>query len=140
MANAVYPSYRNSAMQAPPNLATGNLKCVLVSTTSGATNYTYSAAHANFSDVPSASIVAAGVALTNKVISAASLNADPVKFTAVPAPPGGQIGQALIYYVDTGTPATSPLVGYMDTTTGLPVTPNGQDITVNYSGSVLSFT
>lgn len=139
MANAVYPSYRSAMMQAPPNLATGALKCALVSTTSGATNYVYSASHANFSDVPAGSIVSAGVALTNKVVSGGALNADPVRFASVAAPGGGQIGQALIYYVDSGTPATSPLVGYMDTTTGLPVTPNGQDITVNFSGSVLVF-
>jgi hypothetical protein len=38
--------------------------------------------------------------------------------------------------VDTGTAATSPLVAYIDTgVTGLPVTPNGGNITVTWNAS-----
>ena len=33
-------------------------------------------------------------------------------------------------YRDTGTEATSPLIAYIDTATGLPITPNGGDIIV----------
>ena len=35
-------------------------------------------------------------------------------------------------YVDTGTEATSPLIAYIDTATGLPITPNGGDIIVTW--------
>ena len=31
-------------------------------------------------------------------------------------------------YKDTGSEATSPLIAYIDTATGLPITPNGGDI------------
>jgi hypothetical protein len=37
-----------------------------------------------------------------------------------------------VIYKDTGTAATSPLIAYIDTATGLPVTPNGGDITVTW--------
>jgi len=48
----------------------------------------------------------------------------------------GNTVEALVIYVDTGSAATSPLVAYIDTSvTGLPVTPNGGDITVTWNAS-----
>ena len=38
--------------------------------------------------------------------------------------------KALILYQHTGTDATARLIAYIDTATGLPVTPNGGDITI----------
>ena len=35
-------------------------------------------------------------------------------------------------YRDTGVEATSALIAYIDTATGLPITPNGGDIIVNW--------
>jgi hypothetical protein len=49
--------------------------------------------------------------------------------------------EALIAYVDTGSAATSRLVGYWDTgVTGLPLTPNGGDVnvTINASGLLVA--
>ena len=40
--------------------------------------------------------------------------------------------EAIIIYVDSGTEATSPLIAYIDTATGLPITPNGGDIIVTW--------
>ena len=40
--------------------------------------------------------------------------------------------EAIIIYSDTGTEATSPLIAYIDTATGLPITPNGGDIIVTW--------
>ena len=34
--------------------------------------------------------------------------------------------------VDTGTDSTSPLIAFIDTATGLPITPNGGDIIVTW--------
>ena len=44
----------------------------------------------------------------------------------------GDPSEALLIYKDTGTEATSPLIAYIDTATGLPVTPNGGNITVTW--------
>jgi hypothetical protein len=49
-----------------------------------------------------------------------------VTFTAV----SGDVSEALVIYKDTGTASTSRLIAYIDTATGLAVTPNGGDITV----------
>jgi hypothetical protein len=38
--------------------------------------------------------------------------------------------ESLILYKATGTDSTSPLVAYWDTATGLPLTPNGANVTV----------
>jgi hypothetical protein len=54
-----------------------------------------------------------------------------VTFTAVT----GDVSEAVILYKDTGVAATSPLIAYIDTATGLPVTPNGGDITVTVPAS-----
>jgi hypothetical protein len=55
-----------------------------------------------------------------------------VTFTAVT----GASVEAIVLYIDTGTASTSPLVAYIDTSvTGLPVTPNGGDITITWNGS-----
>jgi hypothetical protein len=47
----------------------------------------------------------------------------------------GDAADSISGYFDTGTPATSLLIFYMDQATGLPVTPNGGDITVAWNGS-----
>ena len=44
--------------------------------------------------------------------------------------------EAIVIYVDTGTEATSPLIAYIDTATGLPITPNGGDIIVTWDNGV----
>lgn len=44
---------------------------------------------------------------------------------------GSKIG-ALVIYKDTGTENRSPLIAYIDTAQGLPITPNGGDITINW--------
>lgn len=137
MANTVYPNFLNKLFSPGIDLASVTIKAALVTVTSGTTNYAYSAAHANFSDIPSGAILAAGVALTSKSVSSQALTAASVVWPSV-AISGSKKGDAIILYVDTGTPSTSTLIGYIDTATGLPATPTGQDITLNWSSAVLT--
>ena len=44
----------------------------------------------------------------------------------------GDESEALVIYKHTGTDGTSNLIAYIDTATGLPVTPGGGDITVTW--------
>ncbi len=69
-------------------------------------------------------------ALTLLDPSAGVCDAEDVTLTAVP----GAAGQCdyICIFKDTGVDATSPLVALIDTATGLPVTPNGGDITVQW--------
>ncbi len=49
--------------------------------------------------------------------------------------------ESLDYWKDTGTPATSPTIANIDGATGLPVTPNGGDITFDpAAGGVFQIT
>jgi hypothetical protein len=58
-------------------------------------------------------------------------SADP-SFTAVT----GDVSEALILFIDTGTPSTSRLIAFYDAGVGgLPVTPNGGDINLNVNAS-----
>jgi hypothetical protein len=53
---------------------------------------------------------------------------DPVVFPTVS---GSKVG-ALVIYKDTGAANQSPLIAIIDTAQGLPITPNGGDITINW--------
>lgn len=55
-----------------------------------------------------------------------------VTFTAVAS---GNAIQLIIAYKNVGTQATDPLIFAIDTATGLPVTPNGGDITVQWDNA-----
>jgi hypothetical protein len=94
--------------------------------------YTFSQAHQFASSLPAAIVTDA--TLTAKTANGAGADpgcldaADPT-FTSVPA---GAAIDCLATYKDTGTPATSPLLFYMD---GFTVTPNGGDITVQWQAT-----
>ena len=126
MANALYPKFKESALQAGVNMASGTVKVALVDTGT----YTYSAAHQYLSSLTG--VVGTAQTLGSKTFTNGVFDAADSSFTAVT----GNTVEALVIYVDTGNAATSPLVAYIDTgVTGLPVTPNGGDINVTWNGS-----
>jgi hypothetical protein len=49
--------------------------------------------------------------------------------------PSGAAITGIVIYKDTGVASTSPLVAFIDTGTGIPVTPNGGDISVAWNAS-----
>ena len=126
MASAVYPSWIENLMQGSANalLTSPNLKVALVDT--GV--YTYSSAHDFYNDV-SAAVVGTPVALTSgRSYTGGVFDAADVTFTAV----SGASVEAVVIYIDTGNPATSPLVCYID---GINVTPSGIDVIVAWHAS-----
>lgn len=128
MANALYPKWKEQLLQFTTNnnLSAGTVKVALV--TAG---YTYASTDQFYSSV-SASVVGTPQTIGTKTFTNGTFSGANVTFTAVT---GSQVTK-LVIYVDTGTAATSPLVAYLDTSvTGLPVTPNGGDITITWSGS-----
>lgn len=121
MANALYNSYKQSLLDSScPNLSSDTIKVVLVDTGT----YTFSAAHDFFDDV--SGTVGSAQTLGSKTITNGVFDAADVTFTSVT----GNSAEALIIYKDTGSAATSPLIAYIDSATGLPVTPNSGDINV----------
>lgn len=127
MANQFYPLFKQSVLRGLVNLTTDTLAIALIDTA----DYTYNAAHDFLNDVSAGAIVStvnlASVTTANGVIDAAD-----TAFTSVTGDPS----EALIVYVNTGDNATSRLVLYMDTGVGgLPVTPNGENITITFNAS-----
>lgn len=47
----------------------------------------------------------------------------------------GDQSESLILFKNTGTDTTCDLIAFWDTATGLPLTPNGGDVTVQWNGS-----
>lgn len=123
MANAIYPLYKQAILSGGSNtdLSAGTVKLALVDTGT----YTYSAAHQFLSSL--SGVVGTAVTLGSKTVTNGTFDfADPT-WTAV----SGASVEALVAYIDTGVAGTSRLVAYIDTgQTGLPVTPNGGDITL----------
>jgi hypothetical protein len=127
MANALYPKWKEAIVQATSNSSLGGtVKIALVDTGT----YTYSASHEFLSSL--SGVVGTAQTLGTKTFTNGVFDAADVTFTAV----SGASVEALVIYVDTGSSATSRLVAYIDTgQTGLPVTPNGGDITVTFNAS-----
>ncbi len=135
MANAIYPKFVEAmisqALSGSPSIA-GTLKVVLIDTA----DYTYDAAHDFYNDV-SAGAVGTPTEVEEQTYLNGLLDA---ANTTIPAVTGDPC-EALVLFLDTGTPSTSRLVAYLDTGVGgLPVTPNGGDIAVNWNASgILQF-
>jgi len=129
MPNVIYPKFKEQALQGGVNLSSGNIKALLVDLA----DYTYSAAHEFLSDVAVAGRVASSANLASKTFTNGIFDSADPSFATVT----GDQSEALILYIDTGTPSTSRLIAFYDAgVTGLPITPNGGDIniTVNASG------
>lgn len=128
MTNAVYPLYKQALLDGDANtdLNDGTVKVALVDT--GV--YTYSAAHQFLSDL--SGVVGTAQTIANTTAANGLFDGDNVTFSAV----AGNSVEALVIYIDTGSSATSRLVAYIDTgVTGLPVTPNGGDISITWNAS-----
>lgn len=123
MANAVYPKFKELALGAGGNLSSGTVKCTLVDTAS----YTYSATHQYFSSVAGGARVGTAVTLSSKTLTDGVFDAADISFTGLSSAPSIE---ALVIWVDTGSDATSPLVAYIDTATGLPVTSGATQVDV----------
>lgn len=94
---------------------------------------TYSEAHDFYDDVSTAAL--SSQTIENTTLSSTSVfDGDDITFVNVT----GNESEALVVWIDTGTPATSRLVAYMDSgITGLPITPTqgGGDIDVLWNAS-----
>jgi hypothetical protein len=127
MANAIYPKWREAVIQASANSSLGGtVKAALVDTGT----YTYSSAHEFLSSLSGR--VGTDQTLGTKTYTNGTFDAANSTWTAV----SGATVEAIVLYIDTGVAGTSRLVAYLDTGyTGLPVTPNGGDITVTWDAA-----
>jgi len=139
MANALYPKWKEALLQATAGSALNG---------SGATGvfvalvdtgvYTYNAAH-QFYDAGGANDVVDGQVGTAMEIGATKaytngvFDGSDITFTAVS---GASVEALVVFVKNAGAQTTWQLVAYLDTSvTGLPVTPNGGNITVTWNAS-----
>lgn len=125
MANTLYDAARKRFLESQINWMTDTMKVLLVDTGAYTPQVT---THEYLSDISSSARIAGPVVLASKSTTGGAADAADVTFTSV----SGASIEAIVIYKDTGTEATSPLIAYIDTATGLPITPNGGDIIVTW--------
>jgi len=142
MANAWYPVYKQNLLAGTSgydldvDTSTDGPFCALVDTGT----YTYNAADTVYnagtgSDVESAN-QGTDQRLTGPTVTNGTFDGSDLTYTAVT---GSSIEALVIYRHNSGADTTWPLVLYLDTSvTGLPVTPNGGNITVTWNASGVS--
>lgn len=135
MANALYPIWKQALMSAGTNsrIDTTTVRCAFVDT--GA--YTYSAAHDFYNDLAGVypNTRATGVALTTKSVTSGTFDADDAVFSSFSN--GSVSVEGIVIYIDDGAAdASSRLVAFLDTSiTGMPFTPSGSNVTIQWNAS-----
>ena len=132
MANALWDPGREGFLAGEIDFDTAVIKVALLR------GYTWSAAHKFVSDVTTAggTLVATSAALGTKTITGGVADAADVTFTAVAT---GAACEAVMVFQSSAVgggadvAATAQrVIAFIDTATGLPVTPNGGDISVAF--------
>ena len=126
MASAIYPIAKKAFLDGDIDLLNDTIRAVLVDTGT----YTYNVAHDFYNDL-SGVVGSESGAFGSKTTTGGVFDAADISFTAV----SGATAEAIVIFQDTGNVATDRLIAYIDTASGLPVTPNGGDINVAWSGS-----
>ena len=132
MANAIYPKYKeallnNSADSALTGSGATGLYVALIDTGT----YTFSSAHQFYSSL--SGIVGTDQEILTPTLVNGTVDGGDVTFTAVS---GASVEALVLYRKNAGANTTWRLIAYIDTSvTGLPVTPNGGDITITWNAS-----
>ena len=126
MANQLYPKAKEDFLSANLNMSSNTITIALVDTDV----YTFSTAHEDRADIPNSAVVAE-VTIAGKTVTSGVFDGDDATFSNVS---GANCEALVIYHTDVqGGNTTSRLIAYVDTATGLPILPNGGDITVRFS-------
>lgn len=127
MANSLYTKAKQNILDKKIDFDTDTIKVVLVDSADYTIDLTN---HDALDDIPVAARVATGTlaskTITNGVFDAADLTLPTVS---------GDSCEYVILYMDSGTEATSWLIFAMDTATGLPLTPTGDNVIISWHSS-----
>jgi hypothetical protein len=132
MANQRYPLWNQEIMKGTSNCALNSAEgatgvyAALVDTAA----YTFNAAHQFYSSL--SGIVGTDQEITGKTQALGVFDGNNVTFPAV----SGASAEAIVLYrKNAGANTTWPLIAYIDTATGLPVTPNSGDISITWNAA-----
>jgi len=125
MSNQLFDAGREGFLTGAVDWSTNTIRAVMVNTSV----YTVSiAGHAWLSDISADARVATSSPFSSKTTAAGIAGAASATFTSV----SGPICRALVIYRDTGSASTSRLLAYITSAVGLPVTPDGGTITIQW--------
>lgn len=127
MANALFAKAKESFISQNPSIDmdTDDIKVVGVD---HGTDTPVPATDQFLSDITAGARIFTSGNLASKTVTGGVFDAADVTVTAVT---GASI-ESLVIYKDTTVAGTSPLVVFIDTATGLPFTPNGGDLTIQW--------
>jgi hypothetical protein len=129
MANALYDYGREGFLAGDIDWDANNIKIMLIDEADDTPDL---ALDQDLADRLAAARVATSGNLASKTVTDGVADAADVTFSSVT----GDQSESIDIYADSGVEATSRLIANIDTAAGLPVTPNGGDITVQWgSGS-----
>lgn len=123
MTNALFDKGREGFLDGNIDWDTNTIKLIFVD---HADDTPVIATDDNLDDIASAARVATSGAFASKTVTDGVADAADVTVTAVTGDPF----ESIVIFKDTGTESTSRLIAFIDTATGLPLTPNGGDVTV----------
>lgn len=134
MANGLFAAYRTSVLTAPVNLGSATIKLLGVDHADD----TPVIATDDFMDdilsaarVPSVASAPTLGSKTTGTLAAGVFDAADPTFTTLT----GDQFESLVLFESSGADATSDLIAFWDTATGLPCTPNGADLLVAFNAS-----
>jgi hypothetical protein len=129
VANAMYQKGLQAFLEGKIDWINDTIKAVLVDSA----DYTLDITNHEFlSDVPAAARVATAT-LAGKTSTNGVADASDTTFTAV----SGDPCELVLLYVDTGVAGTSRLIMAIDTAGGLPVTPSGANVTIEWGNTAV---
>jgi hypothetical protein len=119
-----YVKFREALLQGQINLTSDDIRAILID----AADYTVDLnTHDFLADVPAGARVAASGALGSKTVTNGVFDAADPTLSSV----SGDTVEAVLVYKHTGNDATANLLAYVDqATSGLPLTPNGGNVTI----------
>lgn len=128
MANALFANAKKLFLDGDIDLLNDTIKVVLIDTDDDDPDVT---TDDYYNDILAAARVATSGALTSKTTTAGQFDAADVTLSSVT----GDVSEELLIWKDTTAEESSPLIACFDTATGLPVTPNGGDITIAWQAT-----
>jgi hypothetical protein len=125
MANSLYTKAKQHLIDATIDLDSNDIRAILVD---GADYTPNLATHETLANIPAAGRVAVSGALAGKTVTDGVFDANDIVIAAVT----GDQFEYIVLYQHTGTESALLLL-LIDTATGLPCTPNGSDITIQWA-------
>src|SRR3990167_287423 len=133
MANTLFVSARAGFLSGDIDWDADTIKIVFISRGAGGNGYNAVTDITFLTQIPdSGRLRMSETALGGKTVASGIADADDHTASAVSAVANSAIG-AIVLYQDTGSPSTDRLIGWIDTGTGIPASPNGGDITIQWS-------